>query len=46
MDYVRTLSREFDTGGRLDLSIENRSGVISVRGEDTNVARLEVIAHL
>ena len=46
LDYVRTLSREFDTGGRLDLSIENRSGVISVRGDDASVVRLEVTARL
>ena len=46
MDYIRTLSRELDVGGRLDLSIENRSGAISVRGEETNLVRLEVIAHL
>jgi len=46
MDYVRTLSREFDVGSRLDLSIENRSGAISVRGDDTMTASVEVIAHL
>jgi hypothetical protein len=46
MDYIRTLSREFDVGGRLELSMDNRSGAISVRGEETNAVRLEVIAHL
>ncbi len=47
MDYIRTLTREFEAGGgRLELSVENRSGAVSVRGEDTNTVHLEVIAHL
>ena len=46
MDYIRTLAREFDVGGRLELAIENRSGVVTVRGEDTTDVRLDVVAHL
>jgi len=46
MDYIRTLTREFDAGDRLELSIENRSGTVSVRGEDRNTVHLEVVAHL
>ena len=46
MDYIRTLTRDIDVGGRLELSIENRSGAISVRGDDTNTVHLEVTAHL
>lgn len=46
MDYIRTLSREFEVGSSLELSVDNRSGTVSVRGEDTNTAKIEVVARL
>ena len=46
MDYIRTFTREFDTGEPVDLVLENRAGAVSVRGEDTQRTRIEVVAHL
>lgn len=46
MEYLRTLSREFDVGERAELSIDTRSGTVSVRGEETRHARVEVVARL
>jgi hypothetical protein len=46
MDYIRTLTRDFSVAGKLELSIENRAGAVSVRGDDTSSVRLEVVAHL
>ncbi|MGB2694480.1 MAG: DUF4097 family beta strand repeat-containing protein [Dehalococcoidia bacterium] len=46
MEYLRTLTREFDVGERATLDIENRSGTIGVRGEETRQARIEVLARI
>jgi hypothetical protein len=46
MEYIRTLSREFEVGNSLELQIDNRSGAVSVRGEDTTKTRIEVVARL
>lgn len=46
MEYIRTLTRELDTGDRVELDVEGRSGTISVRGEDTSRVRIEVVARL
>jgi DUF4097 and DUF4098 domain-containing protein YvlB len=46
MDYVRTFTREFDIGEPVELVVENRAGTVSVRGEETKRARIEVVAHL
>lgn len=46
MEYIRTFTQEFDAGDRLDLSVETRSGSLTVRGEDTQTARVEVVARL
>ena len=46
MEYIRTLTREFETGDRVELDIEGRSGTIAVRGEDTSRVRIEVVARL
>jgi len=46
MDYIRTLTRDFNVAGKLELSIENRAGAVSVRGDDTSSVHLEVVAHL
>jgi hypothetical protein len=46
MDYIRTLKREIDSGPRVELSVENRSGSVSVRGEDRSTVGIDVIAHL
>ena len=46
MEYIRTFSRELDTGEPVELIVENRAGTVAVRGEDTQRVRVEVIAHL
>lgn len=46
MEYIRTLTREFEVGDRAELRLENRSGTVTVRGEETNKVRLEVVARL
>ncbi|MDZ4278635.1 MAG: DUF4097 family beta strand repeat-containing protein [Dehalococcoidia bacterium] len=46
MEYIRTFTREFPIGGEAELSAESRSGTMTVRGEDTDVARVEVVARL
>jgi len=46
MEYIRTFTQEFDVGDRLDLSVETRAGSLTVRGEDTQTARVEVVARL
>lgn len=46
MEYARTFSREFDVGERAALEIENRSGAVGVRGEETERARIEMVARL
>lgn len=46
MEYIRTFTREFEAGDRLDLLVDSRSGTVSVRGEDTTTARVEVVARL
>jgi DUF4097 and DUF4098 domain-containing protein YvlB len=46
MEYIRTLSREFDAPGEVELNVENRSGTVTVRGEDARQVRVEVVAHL
>ena len=46
MEYIRTFTKEFDTGDRLELEVETRAGSLTVRGEDTQRARVEVVARL
>jgi DUF4097 and DUF4098 domain-containing protein YvlB len=46
MEFIRTLSRDFDVGDRLDLSTDTRSGTVSIRGEETSHVRIEVVARL
>lgn len=46
MEYIRTFTRELHTGESAELSIENRSGTVAVRGEETAQVRIEVIAYL
>jgi DUF4097 and DUF4098 domain-containing protein YvlB len=46
MEYIRTFTREFDTGPEADLSVDGRAGAITVRGEETARVRIEVVARL
>lgn len=46
MDYIRTFTREFDTGSEAELSVDGRSGAVTVRGEETGRVRIEVVARL
>jgi DUF4097 and DUF4098 domain-containing protein YvlB len=46
VEYVRTLSKEFNVGSSAELRVENRSGTVFVHGEDTERARIEVVARL
>lgn len=46
MEYVRTFTREFDVGERAELRVDNRSGAVTVRGDDAPTARIEVTARL
>jgi DUF4097 and DUF4098 domain-containing protein YvlB len=46
MEYIRTFTKEFDVGDRLDLNVDTRSGSLTVRGEDTTTAHVEVVARL
>ena len=46
MEYIRTFVREFPVGAKADLSIENRSGTVTVRGDETERVRVEVVARL
>ena len=44
MEYLRTLTREFEIGEQADLRVENRAGSVAVHGEDTRQVRIEVVA--
>ena len=46
MEYIRTFTQEFDVGDKLELSVDSRAGTVTVRGEDTQQARVEVVARL
>ncbi len=46
MEFIRTLTRELEVGERSELRVENRSGTVSVRGEDTHQVRVEVVARI
>ncbi len=47
MEFIRTFTEEFEAGDAARLTVENRSGTISVRGEDdTARVRVEVVARL
>jgi DUF4097 and DUF4098 domain-containing protein YvlB len=46
MEYIRTLTKEFEVGDRCDLRVENRSGAVVVRGEERTSARVEVVARI
>jgi DUF4097 and DUF4098 domain-containing protein YvlB len=46
MEYIRTFTREFDVGDEAQVSIESRSGTVTVRGDETQRVRVEVIARL
>jgi len=46
MEYIRTFTREFEVGRSALLDVENRSGTVTVRGDDTTRVRIEVVARL
>lgn len=46
MEYIRTFTREFEVGDRAEVSIDNRSGTVTVRGDETQRVRVEVVARL
>ena len=46
MEFLRTLTREFEGGDKAELAIDNRAGMVTVRGEDTKRVRVEVVARL
>ena len=46
MEYIRTFAREFPVGAQADLVIENRTGTVTVRGDETERVRVEVVARL
>lgn len=46
MEHTRTISLAFDVGSRVDLRLENRSGPVSIRGEEVRQVRVEVVARL
>jgi DUF4097 and DUF4098 domain-containing protein YvlB len=46
MEYIRTFTREFDVGERAELRVDNRSGAVTVRGEERRTAHIEVVARL
>ncbi len=46
MEFIRTFTKTFDLGDSARLTIENRSGTISIRGEDTDRVAVEVVARL
>src|SRR3989304_4467823 len=46
MEHIRTISLALDVGERVELQLENRSGAVSVRGEDTRQVAIEVTARL
>lgn len=46
MEYIRTFTRELEVGERVELLTDNRAGTVSVRGEETQRVRVEVITHL
>lgn len=46
MEFIRTFTEEFEVGDAARLTVENRSGTISVRGEETARVRVEVVARL
>ena len=46
MEFLRTLTREFEVGDQAELSIDNRTGMVTVRGEDAKRVRVEVVARL
>jgi len=46
MEHIRTISLALDVGERVELRLENRSGAVSVGGEDTRQVAIEVTARL
>ena len=46
MEFIRTFTEELEVGDAARLTVENRSGTISVRGEETARVRVEVVARL
>ena len=46
MEFIRTLDVKFDVGDAVRLLVESRSGTVSVRGNDTTIVRVEVVARL
>lgn len=46
MEYFRAFTKTFDVGDEVELSIDSRSGLVSVRGEETRQVRVEVVARL
>src|SRR3989304_3576903 len=46
MEFLRTLTREFEVGGKGGRAIDNRAGMVTARGEDTKRVRVEIVARL
>jgi DUF4097 and DUF4098 domain-containing protein YvlB len=46
VEYIRTFTRELDASEPVELTVESRAGMVTVRGEDTQRVRIEVTAHL
>src|SRR3972149_3898723 len=46
MEFLRTLTREFEVGDKAELAIDNRAGMVTARGEDTKRVRVEIVARL
>ncbi len=46
MEFIRTFTKTFDVGATARLTLENRSGTISIRGEDTDRVLIEVVARV
>jgi DUF4097 and DUF4098 domain-containing protein YvlB len=46
MEFTRSFSREFEVGDHAELRVDNRSGTVHVRGEETRTIRVDVEARL
>jgi DUF4097 and DUF4098 domain-containing protein YvlB len=46
MEFLRTLTRDFEVGDKAELAIDNRAGMVTARSEDTKRVRVEIVARL
>lgn len=46
MEYVRTVTREFETGGKAVLHLEARSGSVVVEGRDLDRVIVDAVVHI